>query len=220
MLGYANMLLDTISFENMFTPHLFGLLVVVVRVAFANSTLVANDESIMLTAPTNFTYSINSPNQSSGALNTSSENMSYQCDALYGMYPDIGDCQDAFSSLQVGSAQRVFGERKTGLPDSVIALPLLVFGSMPSTLNDWFINRGLLYSAFLLITSALIHCEMLEKALCYIQLANVGGGPTAHASLNQIRAAANALILGCVADADSRGGIAINIGKSARFLDP
>ena len=61
---------------------------------------------------------------------------------------------------------------------------------------------------------------MLEKALCYIQLANVGDGPTAHASLNQIRAAANALILGCVADADSRGGIAISIGKFARFLDP
>lgn len=57
---------------------------------------------------------------------------------------------------------------------------------------------------------------MLEKALCYIQPANVGDGPTAHASLNQIRAAANAIILSCVADADARGGIAINIGKSTR----
>ena len=54
---------------------------------------------------------------------------------------------------------------------------------------------------------------MLEKGLCYIQPANVGDGPTAHASLNQIRTAANTLILSCVADADSRGGIAINIGK-------
>ena len=55
---------------------------------------------------------------------------------------------------------------------------------------------------------------MLGKALCYIQPANIGGGPTAHASLNQIRTAANTIILTCVADADSRGGIAINIGKS------
>lgn len=57
---------------------------------------------------------------------------------------------------------------------------------------------------------------MLEKALCYIQPAIVGDDPTGHASLNQIRAAANRLILTCVADADSSGGIAINIGKSAR----
>lgn len=61
---------------------------------------------------------------------------------------------------------------------------------------------------------------MLEKALCYIQPANVGDGPTAHASLNQIRAAADRIILTCVADADSRGGIAINIGKFGRWLDP
>ena len=120
----------------MFTPHLLGLLVITVRVAVGISTLVANDEPLMLTAPKNFTYSINRPNESSGALNTSSENISYRCDVLFGMYPDIGDCQDAFSSLQTGSAQRVFGERRTGLPDSVIALPLLVFGSMPFTFNE------------------------------------------------------------------------------------
>ena len=117
----------------MITTHFFGLLVVIVRVAFGNSTLVANDEPLILTAPQSFTYSINRPNESSGALKTSSENISYRCDVLFGMYPDIGDCQDAFSSLQAGSAQRVFGERRTGLPDSVVALPLLVFGSMPFT---------------------------------------------------------------------------------------
>ena len=57
---------------------------------------------------------------------------------------------------------------------------------------------------------------MLGKALCYIQPAIVGDGPTAHASLSQMRAAANRLILTCVADADSSGGIAINIGKYGR----
>ncbi len=57
---------------------------------------------------------------------------------------------------------------------------------------------------------------MLEKALCYIQLVNVGDGPTAHASLNQIRVAANSIYVSCVADADARGGIATNIGKFAR----
>ena len=58
--------------------------------------------------------------------------------------------------------------------------------------------------------------RMLEKALCYIQLANVGDGPTAHGSLHQIRGAANAIIIGCVADAVGCGGIATNIGKFAR----
>ena len=57
---------------------------------------------------------------------------------------------------------------------------------------------------------------MLGKALCYIQPAIVGDGPTAHASLSQMRAAANRLLLSCVADADSSGGIAINIGKYGR----
>ncbi len=127
----------------MILPHLFGLLVVIVRVAVGISTLVANDEPL-ITAPQSFTYSINRPNESSGALNTSSENVSYRCDALYGMYPDIGDCQDALSSLQAGSSQQVFGQRKTGLPESVIALPFLVFGSMPFTLHDWLVNRVLL----------------------------------------------------------------------------
>ena len=57
---------------------------------------------------------------------------------------------------------------------------------------------------------------MLGKALCYIQPAIVGHAPTAHASLSQIHAAADSLILTCVADADSSGGIAINIGKYGR----
>ena len=57
--------------------------------------------------------------------------------------------------------------------------------------------------------------RVVEKALCYIQFVNVGDLPTAHASLNQIHTAANTLILSCVADADSSGGIAINIGKFA-----
>lgn len=120
----------------MTAPHLFRLLVVIVLVAGGSSSLVANDEPLGLTAPQSFSYSRNRPNDSAPALNTSGENMSYRCDTRYGMYPDIGDCQDAFANLQSSSEQRTFGERNTGLPDSVIALPLLVFGSMPFTSHN------------------------------------------------------------------------------------
>ena len=140
MRGDANPLHDTIPFENMVATRLFGLLVVILRVTVGNPALVTNDESLWLTAPQKFTYSINRSNESSPALNTSSENMSYRCETLYGIFPDLGDCQDALSNLQAGAEQRLFGQRHTGLPDSVIALPFLIFGSMPSTLNDWLIN--------------------------------------------------------------------------------
>ena len=115
---------------------LFWLLLVIVRVAVGKPSQVAVDEPLWSTAPQSFSYSVNRPNESSLALNTSSENMVQRCDPLYGRYPDIGDCQDALSQLHVGSVQRTFGERDTGLPDTVIALPFVVFGSMPFKLHD------------------------------------------------------------------------------------
>ena len=136
----------------MIAPRLFGLLVVIVRLTVGNSSLIANDEPLVLTAPQNFTYSTNRPNESSPALN-----IGHRCDTLYGIYPDIGDCQDALASMSAGSEQQIFGERNTGLPSSAIALPFLIFGSMPLTLHDWLINRALLLFALLLTISALIH---------------------------------------------------------------
>ena len=53
-----------------------------------------------------------------------------------------------------------------------------------------------------------------EKGLCYLEIINAKDGPTARASPTQIRGAANAIIMGCVADADSQGGIAVNFGES------
>ena len=132
----ADTLLNTAWAKNMIASDLFRLLLVIVRVAVGSSLQVADDEPLWSTAPQSFNYSINRPNESSLALNSSSENMSHRCDPIYGRYPDIGDCQSAFSQLQVGSVQRTFGERNTGLPDRVIVLPFLIFGSMPFTLHD------------------------------------------------------------------------------------
>ena len=148
----ANTLPNTMGFENMIAPRLFGLLVVIVRLTVGNLSLIANNESLVLTAPQNLTSLTNRPNESSPALN-----INHRCDTIYGIYPDIGDCQDALAAMSAGSEQMVFGERNTGLPSSAIALPFLIFGSMPFTLHDWFINRVLLWFALLLTISALIH---------------------------------------------------------------
>ena len=138
--------------KNMIVPRFFGLLVVIVRLTVGNSSLIANDESQVLTAPQNLTYSTNRPNESSPALN-----INHRCDTLYGVYPDIGDCQDALASMSAGSEQMIFGERNTGLPSTAIALPFLIFGSMLFKLHDWPINRVLLWFALLLTISALTH---------------------------------------------------------------
>ena len=128
----------------MIVSRLFRLLLVVVRVAVGIPSQVGNDEPLWSTAPQSFSYSINLPNESSQALNASSENMSHRCDTLYGIYPDIGDCQDALARLQSGSTQRTFGQRATGLPDTVIDLPLMLFGSMQFMLPRQPIHRALL----------------------------------------------------------------------------
>lgn len=127
----------------MIAPRLFGLLVIIVRLTVGNSSLIANDEPLVLSALQSLTYPKHHPNESSPALNTSIVNLSHRCDTIYGVYPDIGDCQDALANLQVGSQQQMFGERGTGLPSSVIALPFILFGSMPFRLHDWLINRVL-----------------------------------------------------------------------------
>ena len=54
---------------------------------------------------------------------------------------------------------------------------------------------------------------VLDRALCYFQPILVGDrAKVAHASLQNIRNAANALILQCAASTESSGGMASNIG--------
>ena len=151
--------LDTIWFKAMIVSRLFRLLVLIVRVAVGNPSQVGNDKALWSTAPQSLGYSINLPNESSPALNSSSENMSHRCDPLYGIYPDIGDCQDALARLQSGSTQRTFGQRAAGLPDTVIILPLILFGSMQFTLPLQPIHRALLYCTLIFFTSLLMYRE-------------------------------------------------------------
>ena len=132
----AETFLDTIWPVNMIASCLFRLLLVIGRVAVGSSSQVADDKSLWSTAPQTFNYSINRPNESLPALSSPSENLSHRCDPIYGRFPDIGDCQNALSQLQVGSVQRTFGERHRGLPDTVIVLPLMVFGGMPFALHS------------------------------------------------------------------------------------
>ena len=142
----------------MIASLVFRLLLVIVRVAVGSSSQVADDELLWSTAPQNFNYSVNRPNESSPALNTSSVNMTHRCDSIYGVYPDIGDCQDALSKIQVGSEQRTFGQRNTGLPRNVLVLPLLFFGSMLFKLHDlthqW---SATIWCTLILVTSLLMH---------------------------------------------------------------
>lgn len=53
-----------------------------------------------------------------------------------------------------------------------------------------------------------------DKAECFFQTINIGDNSTARASLNQVRSAANALLLRCAFDSPSQGGIITNIGKT------
>ena len=55
---------------------------------------------------------------------------------------------------------------------------------------------------------------MLDKAECAIRTVLQGDAPTARASLRQVKSAAAALSMQCVAGAESQGGIATNIGQS------
>ena len=151
--------LHTIQFEDMIVSHLFRLLLVIVRVAVGNPSHVRNDEPLWSTAPQSFGYPMKLPNGSTPALNASSENLSHRCDTLYGVYPDIGDCQDALARLQSGSTQRTFAQRAPGLPDTVIVLPLILFGSMQFTLPRQRIHRALQYCTLIFFTSLLMHPE-------------------------------------------------------------
>ena len=55
---------------------------------------------------------------------------------------------------------------------------------------------------------------MLDRAECAVRTVLLGDAPTARASLRQVKSAAAALSLRCVAGAESQGGIATNIGQS------
>jgi len=53
-----------------------------------------------------------------------------------------------------------------------------------------------------------------DKAECFFQTIIVGDDSTARASLNQVRSAANSLLVNCALGSQSQGGITTNIGKS------
>lgn len=54
---------------------------------------------------------------------------------------------------------------------------------------------------------------LTDKALCYVQPMLKVGHTVARATFNQIRSAANSLVLECAANPESpQGGIATNIG--------
>lgn len=57
---------------------------------------------------------------------------------------------------------------------------------------------------------------MPDKAECVVRTIVRGAGPTARASLAQVKRAAAALSLQCAAGGQSQGGIATNIGESGR----
>ena len=56
--------------------------------------------------------------------------------------------------------------------------------------------------------------NVLDRAECAIRTVLQGRGPTARASLRQVKNAAAALSLQCAAGGESQGGIATNIGQS------
>lgn len=56
--------------------------------------------------------------------------------------------------------------------------------------------------------------NVLDRAECVVRTIIHGAGPTALASLSQVKSAANALSLQCAAGSQSQGGIATNIGQS------
>jgi len=60
---------------------------------------------------------------------------------------------------------------------------------------------------------ATAHGLWLERGLCYIQILLVEGQKIGHASLGQAHMAASAIISRCVANENSQGGIAYNIGN-------
>ena len=58
-----------------------------------------------------------------------------------------------------------------------------------------------------------VELNTTDRALCFFQATLIKDeARTARASLNQLRSAANALILRCAVNGESQGGIALNIG--------
>ena len=64
-----------------------------------------------------------------------------------------------------------------------------------------------------------VNTSEIDRGLCFYQtLIAMDHGPIAHASLFQIRRAANALLMQCAANmTESTGGVAYNIGKCNRI---
>ena len=142
------------------------------------------------------------------ALNLSASNTSVTTDPLpldikcsgshFGWRPSLSDCQSAKEYIAPDSTRYPWGQRKMGLGDNVFPLPYRVMG-------------GELYY---LLGQQTDRVSMTDRALCFFQPVIVGGRVrVAYASLQNIRTAANSLILQCAAGENPQGGIASNIGK-------
>lgn len=108
-------------------------------------------------------------------LNASAENaFNIRCDGeTYGFHPNIVDCEGAKEYLMPDTRTWTFGERHTGLPANVLALPYRIMG-----------DRGLCYVQAVLIgdhTTAKATLSMLRRAAaalvlqCATSLVSQGG---------------------------------------------
>ena len=148
--------------------------------------------------PDHFTDLANSTRINSTGLKQALE---ITCNGEYfGHNPSISDCHSALSHIAPDHVQFLWGLRHRGLGDSVFPLPYRIMGGEfpPSARSSDLADRSV----------------STDRGLCFFQtLIPDQDVQIARASLYQVRKAANALILQCAANSDSRGGIAHNIGE-------
>ena len=121
----------------MIAPHIFRFLFFLSCIAFVKALVLANKEPLSVNPAQEYEFSINYRNGSTLAWKTGPANMDYRCDGdTYGKYPDLVDCRVAYETVGPSSRQTTFGQRHTGLPDTVVALPFLAFGGTRSILNE------------------------------------------------------------------------------------
>lgn len=112
----------------MFTHHiLFSVLFWALSI-LATPLQITAGQTIDMSPATNLTLS---------TTITTSANASYEnafdirCDgAAYGFNPSLSDCEGARSYIVPDTEQYEFGERHTGLPESVFPLPYMIIGGM------------------------------------------------------------------------------------------
>ena len=121
----------------------------------------------------------------------------------FGRNPSVSDCQSAWHHIAPDFTQATWGQRHSGLERTIFPLPFRMMGGE--------------------LTSSKGHNAdntRLDRALCFFQTVILHQNVRlAHASLYQVKHAAERLILECATGSESSGGVASNIGQ--RFIfDP